>query len=315
MTDPHPLADRRTQKALLFTAFLVAGEVLLITGSAGFFRAMNGDIPADLLTGLLPDPADPALRAEALHGRLAWIVSVVVALFASVGATLLAVTKILKEAPPLRGWLLIAVAVLALVTAYVASLSDVSREILQRPVLEPTLGSFAVGGIDIAGSFAKIRQLVNALFSAATVALVVALAARAAVGPTQAAMQGEALNLRERFADLHELLLGAAAVLISIVVTMAAWLTWPTAGLADDSAAFGLIMHLARGIGLYWGTVFSLCLVLAYLPCVAYLKQLAAGDAAALAEAGNGGKQIKLVQDVVALLSPFVSALIPVFLI
>ena len=61
--------------------------------------------------------------------------------------------------------------------------------------------------------------------------------------------------------------------------------------------------------------MFSLCLVLAYLPCIAYLKHLAAGDADALAEGAEGGRQVKLLQDVVALLSPFISALVPVFLI
>jgi hypothetical protein len=315
MTQPLSLADRRLQKALLFAVLLVAGEILLITGSAGFFRAMNADIPADLLAGLLPEAGDPTLRAEALHARLAWAVSVVVALFVSVGATIFAVTKILKEEAPLRLWLLLAVVALAFVTAWVATGSDVSREVLQKPLLEPTLGSFAVGGIEVTTTFTQIRQVVNALFSAATVALVLALATRAGIGATQQAMQGRPLALRERFADLHELLLAAAAVLVSIVITMAAWLTWPTAGLADDSIAFVTITHIGQGVGLYWGSVFSLCLVLAYLPCVAYLKHLAAGDAEALAAGGDSSRGAKLLQDVAALLSPLVSALVPVFLI
>ncbi len=315
MTKALSLADRRLQKALLFAVLLVAGEILLITGSADFFRAMNADIPANLLAGLLPAADDPTLRAEALHARLAWIVSVVFAIFASVGATLLAVTKILKEEAPLRRWLLIAVVALAFVTALVATSSDVSREVLQAPVLEPTLGRLAVGGIDVATTFTEIRQLVNALFSAATVALVLALATRSGIGATQEVMQGRRLSLRERFADLHELLLAAAAVLVSIVITMAAWLTWPTAGLAEDSVAFATITHIGQGVGLYWGTVFTLCLVLAYLPCVAYLKHLAAGDAEALAESGESRRGAKLLQDVAALLSPLISALVPVFLI
>ena len=155
----------------------------------------------------------------------------------------------------------------------------------------------------------------NALFSAATVALVLALATRAGIGATQEAMQGRPLALRDRFADLHELLLAAAAVLVSIVITMAAWLTWPTAGLAEDSLAFVTITHLGQGVGFYWGSVFSLCLVLAYLPSVAYLKHLAASDAEALAAGGDSSRGAKLLQDVAALLSPLVSALVPVFLI
>ncbi len=315
MTNAPAPADRRLTRPLLFAAFLVAGEVALLIGAAAFFRAMNADIPDNLLAGLLPAADDPTLRAEALHARLAWIVSVVFAIFASAGATLLALTKIMKEAEPLRRWLLIAVAALAFVTAIVASGSDVSREVLQNPVLEPTLGSWTVGGIKVTTTFATIRQVVNALFSAATVALVLALASRAAIGATQDLNQGRPLSSRERHADLHELLLAAAAVLVSIVITMAAWLTWPTAGLADDSAAFVTIDHLAQGVGLYWGGVFSLSLVLAYLPCVAYLKHLEGRDAAETAEAGAGGRQVKLLQDVVALLSPFISALVPVFLI
>ncbi|NIA70476.1 hypothetical protein HBA54_17915 [Pelagibius litoralis] len=305
------------QRPVLFAAFLVGAEILLITGAAGFFRAMNADIPDNLLDGLLPAPGDATLRAEALHARLAWIASVVVALFAAVGATLLAVTKILKEAAPLRRRLLIALVGLAFVTALVATLSDVSREVLQVPILEPTLGRWTVGGIAVATTFAEIRQLVNALFSAATVALVLALAARAGIGATYEQIQGRAISLQARRADLHELLLAAAAVLVSIVITMAAWLTWPTAGLAEDSAAFITITHLGQGIGLYWGIVFSLCLVLAYLPCVAYLKHLAAGEAGTPAATGESAaaRQVKLLKDVVALLSPFLSALVPVFLI
>lgn len=314
MTETPAAGDRRLQPTLVFAAFLVAGEVALITGSAGFFRAMNADIPDDLLAGLLPDPADPILRAEALHARLAWIVSVVVAIFASVGATVLALTKIMKEAEPLRRRLLFAVTGLSLVTAAVATISDVSREILQQPVLEPTIGSMTVGGIDVAGTFAGIRQVVNALFSAATVALVLALAARASIGPTHAAMEGRDLALKERFADLRELLLAAAAVLVSLVVTMVAWLAWPTAGLGDESLAFITINHIGQGVGLYWGTVFSLCLVLAYLPCIAYLKHLAKGSPDTAA-GGAPERPVKMLQDVVALLSPFISALVPVFLI
>lgn len=316
MTEPVTSAPG-LHRPVFFAVFLVGAEIALITGAAGFFRAMNGDIPVNLLDGLLPDPDDPALRAEALHARLAWIASVVVALFAAVGATLLAVTKILKEAAPLRRRLLIALAGLAFVTALVATLSDVSREVLQAPVLEPTLGRWTVGGIAVATTFTEVRQLVNALFSAATVALVLAMTARSGMGSVQERLQGQPISLKERFADLHELLLAAAAVLVSIIITMAAWLTWPTAGLAEDAAAFDTISHLAQGIGLYWGVVFSLCLVLAYLPCVAYLKHLAAGQAETPATAGEGetARQVKLLKDVVALLSPFLSALIPVFLI
>ena len=56
-------------KPLLFAAALVAGELLLLIGAAAFFRAMNADIPDNLLAGLLPPADEPILRAEALHAE------------------------------------------------------------------------------------------------------------------------------------------------------------------------------------------------------------------------------------------------------
>ena len=281
--EPHTAAEKKLNPWLKFT--LELGPLLIF-----FFANSRGERLADSW------PLITALGGPIFFATAAFVVATVVALGVSY-----ALTRHLPLMP--------------FVTAIVASGSDVSREVLQKPVLEPTLGTWTLGGIDVAGTFAGIRQVVNALFSAATVALVLALASRAAIGATQEVNQGRPLTSRERHADLHELLLAAAAVLVSIVITMAAWLTWPKAGLADDSAAFLMLDHLAQGVGLYWGGVFSLSLALAYLPSVAYLKHLEGRGAADAAEDGAGGRQVKLLQDVVALLSPFISALVPVFLI
>jgi len=309
-----PITDRRLQLAVLISTAVVAAEFVLLLAAVAFFRAMNADIPDNLLADLLPDPADPRLHGEALHARLAWMASVAFALFASAVAIILAATKILKELEPLRRRMLYVLAVLVLLAASVATVSDVSLEVLRRPLLEPTLERYQVGSIAVTTTFAYIRRLVNALFAAAAVAVVLALLTRSCLGPTMAATRGAELSLKERFADLHVLLIAAAAMLVSIVITMAAWLAWPTAGLAKDSDGFHLVAEIARGVGSYWGTVFTLILVLAYLPCVGYLRHIAATSQDPAA-AGAGGQEVKLLQDAVALLSPFISALLPVFLI
>lgn len=315
MTGLRLPSDRHVRSAILFCAGLVLAELLLTTGSATFFAYLNADIPAGLLHGELHTIDPVQAHAEAIHARLTWLASVVFAVFASVAATIVAMTKILKEPKPL-GWRLAAVTTtLIFLCALVATRWDVSRELLSNPVLAPTIGRFPVGGIDLA-SFAAIRRVVNALVAAATVAVVLALAVRSSLGLALEGERGRPASVAARSTDLHQLLLAGAAVLVAVVVTMAAWLNWPTAGLDKASPAYHAIVVIAEGVGLYWGAVFSLSLVLAYLPCVAFLNHLTAvaseqGEALSL-EAGT--RQLRSLLDLVALVSPFVSALIPVFL-
>lgn len=316
----------------MFAVGLLAGELLLTLGAKIFFQCANdasfsacmnpfathdgvANIPAGLLHGLLPDLTAPGVAGEAVHARLVWIASVVLVVFVSVAATIFAVTTILKERSLPRGPTLAFLLVLIFVCALIAMRSDVSRELLEAAVLKPTIGSYRVGGFDL-HAFAVVRQVANALISGATVAIVAALTVRAALGPALDVQAGRKLMAAARFADLRRLLIVGAALLVSVLVTMAAWLNWPTAGLPKDSEAWRLIVDIAEGVGLYWGLVFSLSLVLAYLPCVIWLRHLLAAQGPTDPAAGGTAQaSIKVMQDVIALLSPFVSALLPLFFV
>ena len=318
MTETDPIARRGVPTAILFCVGLVAAEALLTLGAAVFFRQMNTDIPPDLLAGMVTDANQDQEGDRAIHARLAWIASVVFVVFVSAGAMIFAVTKVLKEDQPLRGRLLLVMGSLIFVFALIATRSDVSRELLQEPVLIPTIASFPVGGIEIE-TFAAIRRLANALVAGATVAVVLALAVRSSLGLVMAANRRGRLSIHDRLTDVRQLLVAGALILVSVIITMTAWLNWPTAGLAPDSPAYRTIVEIGEGVGLYWGTVFSLTLVLAYLPCVAYINRIAATAAdrtreAEMPVAAAGSRQTKALQDLVALVSPFVSALLPVFL-
>ena len=239
--------------------------------------------------------------------------SVVLVAFVSVAATVFAVACILKERRLARWPTLAGLAVLIFASALTATPSDVSRELLQAAVLTPTIASYAAGGIDLA-SFAVIRQFANALVAGATVAIVIALAVRAALGPALDAVAGIAPDARGRLNDLRHLLVAGAAVLVAVLLTMAAWLSWPTAGLDRDAAGWLLIVDIAEGVGLYWGAVFSLSLFLAYVPSVAWLcHRLAAAGDETLSQGSAMNQSVKVLQDIAALLSPLASALLLVF--
>lgn len=318
MTHSDLISRRGVPTAILFCIGLVAAEALLTIGAAAFFRQMNTDIPPGLLADMMAGANQAQEAGRAIHGRLTWIASVVFVIFVSAGAIIFAVTKILKEDQPLRGRILVVMVSLILVFAFIATRSDVSRELLQEPVLIPTIGSFPVGGIEI-DSFAAIRRLANALVAGATVAVVLALAVRSSLGLVVAANRRGRLSIHDRLADVRQLLVAGALILVSVIITMTAWLNWPTAGLAPDSLAYRTVVEIGEGVGLYWGTVFSLTLVLAYVPCLAYINRIASRAADNTQDAEEPvtaamGRPAKAVQDVVALVSPFVSALLPVFL-
>ena len=304
--------------ALVFCVGLVVAELLLTVGSADLFWRMNADILPDSFSGLLADHAVWAQGAKAIHARMTWFASVIFVNFVAIGAVIFAVTRILKESPSLAWKILPVLLVLIFVSALVASRSDVSRELLQDPILIPTIGSFVVGGIDM-DVFSEIRRVTNALIAAATVAVVVALAVRASLGLVLQSRTDGGRSVEARMADMHQLLFAGALLLVSVIITMVAWLNWPTAGLVKDSEAHDMIAEIALGVGLYWGVVFSLSLALAYIPCVTYLhfvaNRLSEADGQKSASAnGDIRGHAKVLFETFAMVSPFASALLPVFL-
>lgn len=312
-------ATRDGGRAFLLTVGVVLGNVALTVGAAALFRHFNADIPDDLLRGLLPATQTPAAVGAALHARNLWLASIVVVLIAAVGALFLAVSKVWKEPAPLRGRVLVLLLVAIPPLAAAAALSDVAREVVQAAILEPTIGAYGVGGIPLE-AFATLRRIDNAVVAGATVAVVLGIAVRAGLGLEQALAAREPAPdaLQDRVRDLHHLLLAGAAILVALVFTMTAWLSWASAGLPEEGGAAAVVEGAAMGIGVYWGTIFTLTLVIAYLPFALYLRQRMAEAARAGGAEGlrpRGLRPFETLGDAAALLSPLASALLPLFLV
>jgi len=271
------------------------------------------------------------------RARLLWETSIVALIVASLAAAAISIWIITASlAGAARRNLL--VCLLGLVAAMVLFIirSDVSFEFTKLPVLEPTVGKvleLTEGGFSLE-RFELSRKITNSLSTAATVAIVFAMVAATQLSP--APVTGADFEERVRHAAaqahrLHILLYAAAAVLITVVLSMAAWLLWPVA-LAGTTAFQGRLLDIAAGIGLFWGTTFTLILAASYLPSAIWLNarirelRMAPGDpqgeqAASvsanqgtdevLARFGLGQNVFSQVTQLVAILSPMISGALP----
>lgn len=169
--------------------------------------------------------------------------------------------------------------VLAIVVAVWTVGVDISLRYTRSEILEPTIGQ-ALKAIESGFSldlFERSRQITNSLSLAATVAIAFAIMAATQLQPERAGrsddFEDQARHLVVQAHRLHMLLYVGAAVLIAVVLSMAAWLLWPVA-LADTADLKARLMTVASGLGIFWGTSFTLMLAAAYLPSAIRLNRL-----------------------------------------
>ena len=288
--------DRGTGRGLgaLWPLLPVLGPLAIIALGLLVFKITNGPFDVGLSAdgGLLGADNRWDLTAAERRARLAWETSVLILLVVSVGAILISIWSIERSLRARqRGWFYALLVIAALVASLAVSRNDASFDLTVAGILTPTIGqaldspaAAGKGACDLLrGSFTlcdfrSSRSITNSFSFSATLATAFAIAALllGAGRPTDGEERNRAAAAEALVQAIHRLrvlLYVAAAVLIAVVLSMGAWLQWPAA-LAGAPAVKDRLINIASGIGLYWGTTFSLMLAAAYLPAAFHLDSL-----------------------------------------
>lgn len=335
-----PDAAALTRSDWLRAVAFVLGPLAVALIAIAIFRLTNDPFDIGLAEIGAGAPAffDPAaediwaLLAGERRARLLWqasILGLVVVSLASIAISLWLIAE--STVGRVRRLLLAGLVALTAAMLVVMWGNDVSLEYTRGAILEPTVGrALALAGSSFTlDGFELSRKLTNSLSTAATIALVFAIIAttqlrgRAASG---ASFEQRARRLAGQVRHLHILLYASAAVLVTIILSMGAWLVWPVA-LAGTPETEALLLELVSGIGLFWGTSFTLVLAAAYLPSaltlnarIRALQSLEAAQTpapssdqrqATLARFGLNENVFAQVVRLAAILSPMVTSALP----
>jgi hypothetical protein len=82
--------------------------------------------------------------------------------------------------------------------------------------------------------------------------------------------------LIRRMRQLNEVLYGGSAILVTGILHMGAWLRWP-ASLIADRASQEAVLGVALAITIFWGTTFTLMLIVTYVPAAVSIARQAHG--------------------------------------
>jgi hypothetical protein len=337
-----PAGMRRPWQARLRLALSVIGPLAVALIALGVFRLTNDEFDIGLVaavgngaTGLLDPSADGywELLAAERRARLFWGTSIMCLVVAAAVAIVVSLWIIaVSLAGRARRNLLLGLAGMAAAMVGLTWGNDVSLEFTRRVILEPTVGhalNLTDSGFTL-DLFELSRKVTNGLSSAATVAIVFAIIAAAQLQhvPGEAAgLEQRARHLGGQVRCLHVLLYAAAALLITVVLSMAAWLLWPVA-LADTPEIKSRLVDIVSGVGFFWGTSFTLLLAAAYVPSAMWLNarirslQATADDQQPPTSAGDSRREaldrfglnqsvFSQVGRLVAILSPMITGILP----
>jgi hypothetical protein len=156
-------------------------------------------------------------------------------------------------------------------------------DVLYRAVYAFTYQSLARSGQIHDGLLWFAHLAVSAINILAVVAPIIAVLAACSVVALPG--KGQAVSpdsLVRRMRQLNEVLYGGSAILVTGVLHMGAWLRWP-ASLIADRAAQEAVLGVALAITIFWGTAFTLMLIVTYVPAAVYIARqahtlLAAGE-------------------------------------
>ncbi|MGH7257247.1 MAG: hypothetical protein ACREIM_02645 [Nitrospiraceae bacterium] len=117
-----------------------------------------------------------------------------------------------------------------------------------------------------------IVSLINIL--AAVVPVFAVLAVCSILAPPPKPQQVDPHFLATQMRQLNEVLYGGSAILVSGILHMGAWLRWP-ASLVPDKGSQEAVLGAALSITIFWGTTFTLMLIVTYLPAAIHLAKRA----------------------------------------
>jgi|GEM_PF-519599 len=117
-----------------------------------------------------------------------------------------------------------------------------------------------------------IVSLINIL--AVVVPVFAVLAVCSILAPPPKSQQVDPNFLAKQMRQLNEVLYGGSAILVSGILHMGAWLRWP-ASLVPNKGSQEALLGAALSITTFWGTTFTMMLIVTYLPAAIHLARRA----------------------------------------
>jgi hypothetical protein len=148
-------------------------------------------------------------------------------------------------------------------------------DVLYRAVYAFTYQSLARSGYIQEGLLQFTRLAVSALNVLAVLAPIIAvLAACSIIAPPADSRSMTPDTLIRRMRQLNEVLYGGSAILVTGILHMGAWLRWPASLIADRTSQQA-VLGVALAITIFWGTTFTLMLIVTYVPAAVSIARQA----------------------------------------
>lgn len=222
-------------------------------------------------------PLDPSQFLVEVKSRYIWLTTVVVALVAGLYALISCGIIIYQAHPRPRLIVVIALGIFfaSIGIAYIWALDETHA--LYRAVFSFSYDNLRQAGRqriseDLLRYALVVVSIVNV--QAMVVPIVALLAACSTLASPVSGTQPDPAFWALQMGRLKEVLSASAAVLVSGVLHMGAWLRWPAA-LVADTKAHEALLGAALAITLFWGVTFTLMLVSTYLPAAILLARRA----------------------------------------
>lgn len=305
------------------------GPMIVAAISLGVFDTVNTD---PLMAGLVTKPMSIGanLQAAEWQARFFWESTVVLLVVGSIAAivfSLFVVHHFLET--PTRHWVYGLMAGLSVLAILSITQSDVSLKYTRAAILEPTIGTFAksAGTLFSLQMFEYSRMVTNSFVGVATLIFSFAMMACTTIS----SFPPNSTQIDDRKIDRHSsqmralsgLLYVGTFVLISLVLSMVAWLQWPAA-LLDSPDEQARVTKIAIGLGVFWGTTFTLMLAAAYLPAALFMQAQAFALAEQFPGGGTPAKKYEWIEDqglslsltaqfsrVAAIVGPLIAGVLP----
>lgn len=210
-----------------------------------------------------------------VKARYIWLSTVLLNLVMSCYVSVTCGVILYRNRSPERLWILggIGAALSILGVLFLAALAE--DDVLYRAVYGFTYQSLVRSGYVHDGLLRFTHLAVSTINVLAVVAPVIAvLAACSIIAPPAGAQTMTPDFLVRRMRQLNEVLYGGSAILVTGILHMGAWLRWP-ASLIADRASQESVLGVALAITIFWGTTFTLMLIVTYVPAAVSIARQA----------------------------------------
>ena len=305
------------------------GPMIVAAIAFGVFLSVNTNPLGKLVE--VPTPIGEKLQATEWQARFLWESTVVLLVVGSIAAIVFSLFIIhhFLETPTRRRVYGFMAGLSALAIFISLTRPDVSLDYTRVAILEPTIGILAnsKGTIFSLQMFEISRMITNSLVSVATLIFSFAMMACTTISsipPSSTQTDDRKIDRHvDQLKAMSDLLYVGTFVLISLVLSMVAWLQWPAA-LLDSPDEQARVTKIAVGLGVFWGMTFTLMLAAAYLPAALFMRVQAFSLAEQFSGGGTPAKKDEWIEDhglklsltaqvsrVVAIAGPLIAGVFP----